>query len=252
MPGPLDQMSFVEWAHVSPIMTRPKGQSDGRCIILDLSYPKDRSVNSFIKKNTVLGQTRDHSLPTVDVLLKDIAQVGEGAYMFTMDVERAYKNFRSCPLDWPLLAFSWGGAHYLETSMPFGSRASSMHMQRVATAITSILQAQGYRAHMYLDVLVVVAADNPQTQRAYEAARALFAELGLPEAPDKIQPPAQDITWLGVRIDTRRMIISMPDTKVAATLECIKDVYNKRSGTVRTLQSLLGKILHMSKCVQPA
>ena len=191
--GPMDQPPFAEWVHISPIMTGLKADPNRRRVILDLSYPADRSVNSYIKKNMVLGQARSHTLPSVDTLLRDVAELGTGAFLFTLDVKRAYKNFRTCPLDWPLLGFRWKDKYYVDTSMPFGSRASSLHMQRVAEAITAILRGEGIRALMYLDDLVVVAASQEEAWQAYEVARKLFADLGLPEAQDKRQPPAQQV-----------------------------------------------------------
>ena len=250
--GPMSTPPFKEWTHILPMMSRPKSDPAKRRVILDLSYPPQNSVIAFIKKNTVLGQTRGHTLPTVDLLLKDVAEVGKGAYLFTIDVERAYKNFRMCPLNWPLLAFQWKDQYYFETSMPFGSHASLMHMQRVVQAITSILRRRGLRAHMYLDDLVVVAESAEKAWWAYGQALQLFDDLGLPEARDKRQPPAWDIVWLGVRINTEDMTISMPEDKVAATLEAITNMRTRKTTSVKTLQSVLSKILHMSKCVQPA
>ena len=134
--------------------------------------------------------------------------------------------------------------------MPFGPRASSMHMLRVANAITSILASKGIRAH--LDDLVVVARTQDEAHQAYEVAKELFKELGLPEELNKSQPPAQTITWLGVTIDPVAMTISMPPAKVRDTLKDITAVTAKKTINKRSLQSVLGKILHISKCVSPA
>ena len=44
----------------------------------------------------------------------------------------------------------------------------------------------------------------------------------------------------------------MPQEKVRDTLNAITTMREKRSTTVKALQSILGKILHMAKCVTPA
>ena len=201
MVGPMDDMPFKEWAHISPLMSRPKTE-DKRRIILDLSYPHERSINAFIRKNCVMGVEREHSLPTVDNLLRDLSSMGTGALMFTVDVARAYKNFRTCPLDWPLLVFQWNHKYFLEISMLFGARISSTHMQRIARAIVATLQARGVYGHMYLDDLVGLASDGTEAEVAYKTARELFRDLGLPEAAEKLQPPATNVVWLGVPFDT--------------------------------------------------
>ena len=87
--------------------------------------------------------------------------------MFTADVSRSYKNFRSDPLDWPLLVLGWNGAYYLDTTMPFGARASSSNMQRVANAVVKILKDKGVNAMMYLDDIIVIAETKLKAEADY-------------------------------------------------------------------------------------
>lgn len=105
--GPLAKKPFEPWLHVAPLMSRPKRDSDARRIIFDLTFPYERSINAYIMKNAVWGETRDHSLPTVSQLVDKIKDMGSNSYMSTVDIARAYKNFRSDPLDWPLLCMRW-------------------------------------------------------------------------------------------------------------------------------------------------
>ena len=126
--GPLAAPPFMQWSHVSPLMSRPKTNIEERRVITDLTYPRATSVNSYIRKNTVMGMTQSHCLLSVDAVVQRLQEVGPEAHMFTIDISRAYKNFRSCPLDWPLLALTWNDYYYLDVTMPFGWRASSGHM----------------------------------------------------------------------------------------------------------------------------
>ena len=109
MLGPYDDPVFTPWLHCSPLMTRPKRESTSRRVITDMTHPNDCSINSYVIKNSVFGIQRQHSLPTVDHFVKDLVRVGPGAYMSTIDLQRAYKNLRSDVLDWPLLCLKWGG-----------------------------------------------------------------------------------------------------------------------------------------------
>lgn len=90
-----------------------------------MTYPSELSVNAFIYKNTTLGIQRDHTLPSVDDVVGHLTSMGRGAYMATTNVLRTYKNFFSCPLDWPLLAFKWQSSFFCDITMPFGARSSS-------------------------------------------------------------------------------------------------------------------------------
>lgn len=65
-------------AHTSPLMSREKKDSDSRRIIVDMTFPPDVSVNGYIYKNTALGSTRDHSLPSVDDVVDHLHIMGPG------------------------------------------------------------------------------------------------------------------------------------------------------------------------------
>ena len=250
--GPLTRPPFQGWAHVSPIMTRPKSSPDDRRVITDLTYPEDSSVNAYIKKNVVMGLSMSHSLPSIDAVVERLQQAGPTAHLFTLDVSRAYKNFKSCPLDWPLLAIRWADKYYLDVTMPFGARASSGHMQRVADAIVHILAKKGIVAHMYLDDLVVVAESYEAARNQYNIARDLLVELGLPEATDKTQPPATCVTWLGIVINAAEHTLSVPKDKLDCALEMVNMYIKRRSISRKQLQSLIGRLLHIAKCIRPA
>ena len=149
----LSSPPFVPWVHLSPLMSRPKTKPHKRRVITDLTFPNDRSVNAYIMKNSALGEVREHTLPSVAGLASALRRTGTGAYLFTLDIARAYKNFTSDPLDWPLLYARWDGKYYIYLSMLFGARASSCFMQRVANFITRVLRDEGIEAIMYLSLL---------------------------------------------------------------------------------------------------
>ena len=252
-----DGPPFKQWHHTSPMMTRPKADPLKRRIITDLSFPKEASVNAYIKKNCLMGKNHDHSLPTVQAVVDEVTRVGPGVTMFTIDINRAYKNFRACPLDWPLLNIVWqdqedNQIHALDTAMPFGSKLSSLHFQRAANFITRVLETKGIKGFMYLDDLIVVAPDPIKAYYQFDIVRDLFRSLGLPEAPGKTQPPAHTVTFLGIEINAKEMTLSIPKTKVDQTLKEVKKTLRRRNVTRRQLQSIIGRIVHVAKCVTPA
>ena len=250
--GPFPHPPFTPWVHLSPLMSRPKAESEKRRVITDLTFPNDRSVNAYIMKNSALGEVRQHTLPSVADLASALKRLGTGAYLFTVDIARAYKNFNSDPLDWPLLCVRWNGAYYTDLSMPFGARASSCFMQRIANFVTRVLRDEGMEAMMYLDDVVVVAPDHHVATRQYDRVRAFLAELGLPEAIDKAQPPAKVVRWLGVQVNAADMTLSIPHDKVQAALDIVAKYRGARTISKRQLQSLIGTLVHVAKCVEPA
>ena len=250
--GPFDAPPFSPWCHVSHLMTREKGDKSKRRIITDMTFPSHASVNAYIVKNGVYGMEQEHSLPTVDALARDLSTISQDACLATVDVSRAYKNFVSDPLDWPLLCFEWDKSYYCDLSMPFGARASSFHMQSIANCITDVLRAEGIHCYMYLDDLVILSPNREVATRDYHRACQLLQELGLPEAMDKAQPPARSIKWLGVIIDAENRTLSVPADKLKEILDHVEVVYQKAFITKKQLQSLLGHLLFVAKCVKPA
>ena len=250
--GPFNSPPFSQWSHVSPLMTRPKTNPTARRVITDLTFPHEASVNAYIRKNTVMGVVNAHSLPSIDDVVHKIQEIGNGACMFTIDVARAYKNFRTCPLDWPLLAIRWDSDYFLDFTMPFGARASSAHMQRVADAIVRMLALKGITSYMYLDDIIAVCKDKATAVSQYAEARRLLHDLGLPEAVDKAQPPASRVKWLGINIDAAAGTLSVPDDKLEQVIEYAERFISKRSISRRDLQSVLGRLLYIAKCIRPA
>lgn len=96
---------------------------------------------------------------------------------------------------------------------------------------------------------------SPNKAKAYQdlkVAQQLLRDLGLPEASDKIQLPSKAITWLGVNIDSEALTISVPQGKLQDIRKTVKKAQACKSLAKRHLQSLIGKLLSVAKCVAPA
>ena len=70
--------------HYSPFMTREKSGSDNRRVIMDLSWPKDCSVNAAINKNSYLNTEFALTFPTVDHVTQELKKLGRGAHLFKL------------------------------------------------------------------------------------------------------------------------------------------------------------------------
>ena len=87
--GPFES-NPIPVAHNSPLMSRPKPNSDAHCVIMDLSWPKRASVNDGIDKNGYLGSDISLTFPTTDHLTAELTKIGKGAHIFKIDVSRAF------------------------------------------------------------------------------------------------------------------------------------------------------------------
>lgn len=247
--GPFTTVPFQKWTHVSPLMTKEKTDPGKRRIITDLSYGE--SVNKDIVKGTILGAARPHTLPTIDDVARYVSAANGTAYLATIDIQRAYKNFLTDPLDWPLLVISWKDSYYIDQAMPFGARVSSVHMQRIANSIASMLNQQGHNIIVYLDDIIVLGKTQAATQEGYQAALKLLQTLGLPIAEQKLQKPSTYTRWLGIDIDSKNRILIMPQEKITQTITLLTSICKQKSIEKAQLQSLLGRLHHICRCVRP-
>lgn len=132
-----------EPCHISPMMTRPKNSPGERRVIVDLSFP-DGGVNAWVVKGYSKGSLVSHTLPTVHQAVEQIVNMkGSPVFLSSIDISRAYRNFRICPRHWPLLGIYHEDQIYIDTALPFGARMSSFYMQKVAEYVCRALKSKG-------------------------------------------------------------------------------------------------------------
>ncbi len=125
-------------------MTGDKAGSDEKRIIIDLSCPKDESVNSGIPGDTYMGEEYRIRLPNTLALRARIKKLGRGAYLWSKDAARSYRQLRVDPGDYSLLGIKFLSKLFLDLSIPFGLRTGAKFMQNVSESVTDIDSNDGY------------------------------------------------------------------------------------------------------------
>ena len=249
--GPFDSPPF-EIQHCAPLMSRIKTGGEKRRIISDLKHPSEISVNSYIPNNTFLGIQKTHTLPKTDDVVAVVDMSCKDYWLSSCDLKNAYKHFKCCPSDFPLFTIKWRGKYYFECTIPFGARNSSLVMQSVANAILDILAKKNITAFMYLDDLLIISIGQAQAAKDKKITEDLLGELALKTVPHKNQGPTQKLCWIGVIFDMTNFTISVPVEKLQRLIDQIDSVINNRYITKKTMQSIIGRIMHISKCVVPS
>ena len=199
----------------------PKRDSTDRRVILDLSYPPSKGMNSGITKNCMDGQSCSYTLPSINDLVTHVQILGQGAWLWKADLERAYRQFRIDPQDLPLLGIYFEGSYYLDLCPSFGARLSSSACQRFTSAVVYLVKKASHWALAYLDDFCGAQSDYHKAMEAYEALHTIAARLGLQLAREKCAPPAQRMKWLGFMIDTTLMTHTISEDKLTEVLlEC--------------------------------
>ena len=103
----------------------------------------------------------------------------------------------------------------------------------------------------YIDDLIYYGLPS-SIHQSYEFLLSLLADLGLDISVNKLQPPDTKVVCLVILFDTVNCTISIPDEKLAEVIHMCQVWTDKSVCNKRELQSLLGLLLYISKCVKPA
>lgn len=250
--GPFAEKPFTPWLRVSPAMTRPKKDDQERRVIIDMSFPAGEAVNDGIDICDYFGKNITYTLPTIRDLITKLEVCGKGALIWKADLARAYRQLRVDPLDAPLLGIKVDGQFYLDACPPFGCRSSSAACQRMSNAVTYIFANRGFTALAYLDDYAGCELTKHKTRLAYHNFIALADQLGLDLAHHKCVQPTTQIDWLGYHLNTEDMSVSIPADKLADTLKECNIWLDKNKASKKMIQSLAGRLLHITHCIQPA
>ena len=241
----------VQPFHASPIMSRPKKDSEMRRIVLDLSWRHGFSINDGIDGEFYLEDKYDVHLPTIDLIEKRVLELGRGCYLYKTDLSRGYRQLRVDPIDWPLLGFKYQEKFYMDICPPFGLRSAAMMMQRTSQAIAFIQNSKGFLVFPYIDHFGGGEKDKIQADGALLSLQKTLGQVGLVEAKHKVCLPSQMMIWLGILFNTLAMTMSIPKNKLSEIMECLKGWMNRTHATRREMQSILGMLQFVAKVAPP-
>ena len=232
----------------SPLQTVPKRGSSKRRVVMDLSFPLDRSVNSGIPLNTYLDSPFKLRLPGIDRLCELILSKGRGCLVYKKDLQHAYRQIPIDPRDYHLLGFNFDNQFYFDTRCPFGLRTSAMICQRTTKAVIYIFTQSGFSADVYLDDFYGAEAPALATS-AFVTLQTLFDSLGLASSPEKDSPPAVEMVCLGILVNTEDLTLRVPDSRLRELSDELQLWLSHERFTIKELQSLLGKLSFVTACV---
>ena len=181
----------IENAHASPLMTREKPNASNRRVIVDLSWPKQASVNDGVDKNSYLGSEFALTFPTIDNITQRLVSLGKGAHIYKIDISRAFRHLKMDPGDLDLLTLCWDGA-YIDTCLPFGSRHGSQNFQRVSDAVRYAMRLRQFCVINYIDDFVGMGVPDV-AQESFKCLSELLQRLGLTISESKLIPPPQKL-----------------------------------------------------------
>ena len=245
--GPFDQPP-IENLHISPIMTREKPNSAHRWVIIDLSFNHGTSVNSGVTKDKYLGTPFILKLPTIDTVIDQIKALGKGCMLYKVDISRAFRHVKLDPIDYDLLGLRHD-RHFLDTCLLFGYRNGSAIFQCISDAVRHMMRRRHFDVINYIDDILGIDVPS-KIDASFDTLRQLLRDLGFDISLKKLEKPSTQLNCLGIVVNTKTFTLSIPSEKLNHILAVCDAWHQKTHCTKRELQSLLGSLLYVSKCVR--
>ena len=143
--------------------------------------------------------------------------------------------------------------YFVEKCLPFGASISCSHYQRFSDSLKHILQYRtGHRSIVnYLDDFLFLVIMKIICDFMINQFLLLCNELHIPVAEEKTEWGTTLIVFLGILLDGRRLLISIPLEKQQKALKLLDDLTGKKKVTVKQLQVLTGYLNFLSKAIVP-
>ena len=248
--GPFTEYPFP--CHVSPFLTREKPHSENSRVILDLSFPVGQSVNDGVSKDKYLDTYFELNYPSVDTIVNSLKSLGSKALLYKIDISRAFRHIRIDPGDLDLLGIQHENL-FIDRTLPFGFRHGSVFFQRCTDAIRYIMKNKYKFPYLYNYIDDLVYTGLPQDiHQSYSTLLGLLQELGLEISQSKLIAPTSCAVCLGIEINTVTKTLKIPSEKLQEIQQICSNFVFKSKVTKNQFQSLLGSLLYITKCVQPA
>ena len=191
--GPFKQSPFKN-IHFSSLMARDKPDGSVR-VIVELSWPLGASVNSCIPSDVYDNILFKLKYPTIDQVVECIKEIGPSAKLFKIDLERAFRNLRVDPYDYPLMGLQWDGDVYVGISLGF--KMGTAACQMCTDAITLTLCRRHIWLMNYMHDYVGVATAL-QAKSYFLSLSNILQYVGLPIDQKKIETLSSVISSLGI------------------------------------------------------
>ena len=243
---------------LSPVMTAHKKPLSRRTVF-DATFG-EKSLNNATPSDSYMGQPTHYTFPKIEDYREMILKSGKGAFMWKRDLSRFFLQLPLDPTEFHRVGVIWRGLYFFFIGLAFGLRHSGLNGQRVTDAVAWILRGLGQQSEdgkpfnvcNYVDDLGGVEGDKARAEDAYSKLGSLFRDLGLDESLKKAEPPTTSITFLGVQFDSVAMTMSVPPAKLTEVKAEIRLWMRRTTICKKELQSLLGKLFWVAKCVKYA
>ena len=255
--GPFTQIPF-EYYIQSPIGLVEKDHGKDFRLIFHLSYPRKENSTS-VNANTP-AELCSVQYPDFSEAINLFLQEGEKCHISRSDVKMAFRNLGVMRKHWQYLVmkvkspFDKKFYYFFDKCLAFGASISCTHFQRFSQAISHLVTYHtGKKNVAYLDDFLFTALLKAICDGQIHVFMDICNQINLPVNIDKTFWGTTTLVFLGLLIDTVRMLVLVPVEKVAVAREMIDSILSKRSNkiTLNQLQKICGFLNFLGRCIVP-
>ena len=169
------------------------------------------------------------------------------------DIQSAFRLLPVYPDDFELLGMRVDGLYYYDRCLPMGCSASCAIFERFSTFLEYCCRqiAESECILHYLDDFFFAASSLRACSKLMHSFFAMCERFGVPVADDKTMGPVRSIEYLGLVIDSISFEVQVPVEKVRTLQADIAKVIACDKVSLRSLQSLIGKLNFVCRAVTP-
>ena len=186
----------------------------------------------------------------MDAITTSLQNLGTSAQIYKIDISRAFRHIKIDPADIDLLGLQFENKYFLDRLVTFGFRHGSLIFQRCTDVIRHIMAQKGFpNLFNYIDDLIYTGLPS-EIHSSFTFLKQLLAELGLDISPKKLVPPSTSVVCLGILVDSINKTVSIPADKLQKITKLCLQWHTKTYCSKHDLQSLLGSLLYVTRCVK--
>lgn len=225
----------------------PKGLNSSKVrLIHDCSQPTGQAVNDFARTNHFKYQSIQDA----------VRMISPNCFLAKLDLQNAYRSVKIHPSNYQATGIKWrfhGSSKFtymVDTRLPFGAARSPEIFNKLTQAVRVIMKMQGHNSIVvYLDDFLVIDKTYEGCQRSLYALMKLVRELGFQINYSKLDGPSQEITFLGLVLNSVERTIRVPENKLHEIHCLLHKTLNAHKVTKQHIQQIVGKLNWITQCI---
>ena len=236
--GPFSDPPFPVFKS-SPLALREKAEPGKYRLLHNLSFPYDESaVNTNIPRLSATVQYAN-----ISQAISYIQEAGQHAWLAKCDIADAFRIIPLHPSQYHLMGFYWDGYWY-DRCLPMGCSQSCQIFEKFSSAIQWALHKKFSIQSIVkvLDDFLFISKSKSSCRRALFTFQEVSKYIGIPLAPHKTLGPVNQLTFLGIELDTIQMEARLPIDKLTKYSSHVAQLLQKNKITLRDLKSVIGML----------